>query len=122
MGKPAASDRLRLHTLRNCRSTVIKTAQFGRRDGRELRSPRRRSRDRSGAATTWAAKPSAPGPEPDEHRIRQRAYQIWVEEGKPDGRALDHWMRARWELGREPSPQAELERLEHDFKPGRKTD
>ncbi len=61
-------------------------------------------------------------PEPDEHRIRQRAYQIWVEEGKPDGRALDHWMRARWELGREPSPQAELERLEHDFKPGRKTD
>jgi hypothetical protein len=38
------------------------------------------------------------GHEPTEHRIQQRAYQIWVEEGKPDGRSMDHWLRARWEL------------------------
>jgi hypothetical protein len=34
----------------------------------------------------------------DEHRIRERAYEIWVEEGKPEGRHIDHWQRARWEL------------------------
>lgn len=30
--------------------------------------------------------------------IRQRAYQIWEEEGRPDGRALDHWLRAKDEI------------------------
>ena len=62
-----------------------------------------------------------PGPDLDQHRIRQRAHEIWVEEGKPDGRALEHWLRARWELESAPDPKAELELLEHDFKPGRKT-
>ncbi len=52
------------------------------------------------------------GPEPD---------QIWEEEGKPDGRALDHWLRARWELENAPDPKAELERLERESEPGRKT-
>ncbi len=61
-------------------------------------------------------------PEPDEHGIRQRAYEIWVEEGRPDGRALDHWLRARWELESAPEPKAELELLEDDFKLVRKTD
>lgn len=28
-------------------------------------------------------------------RIRQRAYQIWLEEGCPDGRAEIHWEMAR---------------------------
>jgi hypothetical protein len=31
-------------------------------------------------------------------RIRERAHQIWIEEGRPNGRALDHWLRARWEV------------------------
>ena len=35
-------------------------------------------------------------------RIKERAYLIWVDEGRPDGRDLDHWLRARWELEREP--------------------
>jgi Protein of unknown function (DUF2934) len=37
-------------------------------------------------------------PEPDEHRIRTRAHAIWIEDGKPDGRDVDHWLRARWEI------------------------
>ncbi len=61
------------------------------------------------------------GPEPEEHRIRQRAHEIWVQEGRPDRRALDHWLRARWELERAPDPEAEFERLEHELEPGRKT-
>lgn len=37
-------------------------------------------------------------------RIRERAYRIWIDEGKPDGRALDHWLRARWEIEGEAKP------------------
>jgi len=29
-----------------------------------------------------------------EERIRAIAYAIWEEEGRPDGRDLDHWARA----------------------------
>lgn len=28
------------------------------------------------------------------HEISQMAYRIWVEEGKPEGKALEHWHRA----------------------------
>ncbi len=52
---------------------------------------------------------------PDGRRIRQRAHEIWIEEGKPEGRALDHWLRARWELENAPDPKAEVERLERDL-------
>jgi hypothetical protein len=30
-----------------------------------------------------------------EARIRARAYAIWEKEGKPDGRHLEHWLRAK---------------------------
>ena len=40
----------------------------------------------------------------DEDRIRERAYLIWVDEGGPHGRELDHWLRAKWELDGEPKP------------------
>jgi len=30
-----------------------------------------------------------------EHRIRERAYLLWTEEGRPDGRAEYHWHMAR---------------------------
>jgi hypothetical protein len=39
--------------------------------------------------------------EPDEGRIRERAYDIWIEEGRPHGRDLAHWRRARQELHQE---------------------
>jgi Protein of unknown function (DUF2934) len=28
---------------------------------------------------------------PDEHQIRERAYGIWIEEGRPEGREHAHW-------------------------------
>jgi Protein of unknown function (DUF2934) len=55
-------------------------------------------------------------PELKEHRIRQRAYESWERESRPDGRALDHWLRAHWEI--ENVPERELERLEREFTPG----
>jgi hypothetical protein len=36
-------------------------------------------------------------PEPDrqaEHRVREAAYFLWEHEGRPDGRAWNHWLRA----------------------------
>ena len=35
---------------------------------------------------------------PDEHRVRERAYGIWIEEGRPHGHDVAHWQRARLEL------------------------
>jgi Protein of unknown function (DUF2934) len=34
----------------------------------------------------------------DDDLIRERAYGIWVAEGRPHGRDLAHWQRARHEL------------------------
>ncbi len=30
----------------------------------------------------------------DDRPIRERAYFIWEREGRPDGRAQDHWLQA----------------------------
>lgn len=30
----------------------------------------------------------------DKRRIRERAYELWEKEGRPTGRALDHWLEA----------------------------
>lgn len=34
----------------------------------------------------------------EEHAIRERAYFLWEEEGRPEGRALEHWRRASGEM------------------------
>ena len=36
----------------------------------------------------------------DEEQIRHRAHCIWLAEGKPEGRAEEHWHRAEQEVGR----------------------
>jgi hypothetical protein len=38
---------------------------------------------------------------PTEAEVRERAHAIWLAEGMPEGREVDHWMRARRELERE---------------------
>ncbi len=37
----------------------------------------------------------------DEPTIQARAYWIWIEEGQPEGRDVEHWLRACEELERE---------------------
>jgi hypothetical protein len=64
----------------------------------------------------------------DDHeaRIRERAYQFWVNEGRPDGRALEHWLRAEQEVDGQippvPTPKVatELERPDAVRKGSRK--
>jgi hypothetical protein len=36
-----------------------------------------------------------------EARIRERAYQLWEREGRPEGRDFDHWTRAVAEVSAE---------------------
>ena len=37
-------------------------------------------------------------------RIRTLAYEIWEEEGRPEGRALEHWLEAEREILDEERP------------------
>ena len=37
----------------------------------------------------------------DDDLIRERAYVIWIAEGRPHGRDLAHWQRAHQELQRD---------------------
>lgn len=47
-----------------------------------------------------------PAPQPtQEERVRARAYQIWLEEGRPEGRADIHWQRAVESLAAEAIPE-----------------
>jgi len=39
----------------------------------------------------------------EEQRIRERAYSIWEQEGRPYGRDLDHRLRAEAEIAAEKS-------------------
>jgi hypothetical protein len=42
-----------------------------------------------------------------EELIRLRAYEIWIQEGQPEGLEREHWLRARREIlgeGGEPTP------------------
>jgi Protein of unknown function (DUF2934) len=41
-----------------------------------------------------------------EKRIRERAYRIWEEEGRPEGRSAEHWERARFLVGIEENRDA----------------
>jgi hypothetical protein len=47
---------------------------------------------------TVVAAISSGGGQPREQAIRERAYQIWEAEGRPDGKDLDHWLRAEAEV------------------------
>jgi hypothetical protein len=42
-----------------------------------------------------------------EQRIRERAFQIWLHEGRPEGRDTAHWELAEAEIKAEDTPKAE---------------
>lgn len=43
-------------------------------------------------------------PKSSEHQVRERAYQIWEQSGRPYGQELDHWLSAEAEL--KPAPKS----------------
>jgi hypothetical protein len=38
------------------------------------------------------------------HRIRERAHEIWIERGRPEGRDVEFWLDAEKELAADPRP------------------
>ena len=42
---------------------------------------------------------AAPSNSPRDKEIARRAYAIWEQEGRPEGRERDHWSQAERELG-----------------------
>src|SRR3954452_11264318 len=54
-----------------------------------------------------ARNPLAPDPE-HEQRVRERAYHLWEADGKPHGRDVEFWERARELIGMEESAGAGL--------------
>ena len=45
-------------------------------------------------------------PDEREQAIRERAYAIWEQEGRPDGKDLEHWLRAEAEFTSATEQQA----------------
>ena len=41
-----------------------------------------------------------------EQAIRERAYALWEQDGRPEGRSLAHWSQAEAEIGTEPRAAA----------------
>ncbi|MDQ0470900.1 DUF2934 domain-containing protein [Labrys wisconsinensis] len=44
-----------------------------------------------------------------EDRVRLKAYEIWLNEGKPEGREQRHWEMARETIGYEDARRSTLE-------------
>lgn len=42
-----------------------------------------------------------------EQKIRDRAYELWVADGRPDGRESEHWTQAALELGYDDAAPSE---------------
>lgn len=47
-----------------------------------------------------------------EHKVRERAYAIWESEGCPEGREVEHWLRAEAEVAAEEQEAAQEAKLE----------
>ena len=50
-----------------------------------------------------------------EERIRERAYRLWLEEGQPEGKASEHWEKARELLALESDPEEGKESLDEGY-------
>jgi hypothetical protein len=59
----------------------------------------------------WDDEPTEAGTQahdPDEERIRRKAYELWLAEGRPEGRDRDHWELARELIAIEDSQKTTL--------------
>jgi hypothetical protein len=47
-----------------------------------------------------------------EVRIHERAYQIWERAGRPEGKAVEHWLQAQAEIAADEQELSEELKLE----------
>lgn len=52
-----------------------------------------------------------------DQRLRQRAYEIWESEGRPEGQDRDHWLRAELEQQDQAPASPEAANLSEDVVP-----
>lgn len=45
-----------------------------------------------------------------ERRVRERAYYIWIEEGRPEGSDREHWEQAEAEFGVSKHTQSQTQK------------
>jgi len=50
--------------------------------------------------------------------VRDRSYQLWEQEGRPEGRHLDHWLQAECELAGKIAMDFEFKQLMRAFRSG----
>ncbi|WP_416338932.1 DUF2934 domain-containing protein [Paraburkholderia sp. CNPSo 3076] len=49
-----------------------------------------------------------------EERVRRRAYQLWEDDGAPEGRADEYWSRAEKQVAAEYDAEGETSRVASD--------
>ena len=86
----------------------------GRPSGQDRQEQYQRTKEHAQADENRQIGSASARPDPDnnlgrgtpgdrEDRIRQRAYEIWEQEGRPEGQDQQHWERAAQNLDREDS-------------------
>ncbi|KKB75988.1 hypothetical protein VW35_19845 [Devosia soli] len=53
----------------------------------------------------------------DEHKVRDRAYQLWIDAGEPEGREQEFWYQAERELAEEDEVDTSAEASILDLPP-----
>ena len=56
----------------------------------------------------------------ESYNIAERAYLIWEQTGRPEGRALEHWLQAEAEMSAQPAPAAPSSKAAAGPKPARR--
>jgi hypothetical protein len=76
---------------------MAKTPASAKDAGSKLKT----AKNKAPAASTDAAPAIEVALRVDDELVRERAYVIWIAEGRPHGHDLAHWQRARHELQHE---------------------
>lgn len=53
----------------------------------------------AGSSKKSSARAESAAKAPSREDVSARAHQIWIDEGRPTGKSLEHWLRAERELG-----------------------
>lgn len=102
----------RKYSVRSGNSGVSENVCFTATEDRKMPAPLRKGSSASqmtDAPSPPPDQPKVPSIETQEERIRKRAYEIWTDEGQPEGRQDEHWHRAREEIEAELARQASSE-------------
>lgn len=82
---------------------VARTARAGGRTEAPATNAVTVEQPKATVITASAAVSKAPTKALDAHAVARRAYEIFEREGRPNGRDVEHWLRAEAELSSGPA-------------------